>query len=82
MKGKLVILGLTILVLLPMYLFIHNTKSICNMGNKQMCLNSMTRDVIKRENPTYSCRYIAKLGLYCGKDKNELIKRDKFTNKY
>jgi hypothetical protein len=20
--------------------------------------------------------------LYCGKDKNELIKRDKFTNKY
>jgi hypothetical protein len=52
------------------------------MGNKQMCLNSMTRDVIKKENPTYSCRYIGKLGLYCGKDKNELIKRDKFTNKY
>ena len=62
MKKGLVIASLTLISILWIYV-LTTPRIICNVGNKQMCLNSIETEKSKNKEKVYQCKYIAKLGL-------------------
>lgn len=81
-KDLLIIASLIILAIFPTVFVITKPEVMCNIGNKQKCLNSLKSDTFIKQEKVYHCKYIVKLGLYCGNDVDDYINKNKFTLNY